>query len=296
MLKRTISAIAYVAILLGFFLLKIFVHDAFFDVLTYAFALIGTYEILRAMKDKTTKAQRVIVMIFAIVCIPACAASEYFFTYGLHVTSVCFFVLSVALVSLLVIRHDETTLENIGLSFLAAVYPTLLLSTLILANHVPVLPELEAVAFNSDALIMLIFVISPLADVFALFFGMLFKRVFPKKLAPVISPNKTVVGAIGGLIGGVVGAAVLYFIYGWLFGSYQNMGMWLTIYMCIGFLGAAATEFGDLVESCIKRKLGIKDMGKIMPGHGGILDRIDGTLFTAMVVYFAFAVVRMFII
>ena len=63
-----------------------------------------------------------------------------------------------------------------------------------------------------------------------------------------------------------------------------------------GLLGAAATEFGDLVESCIKRKVGIKDMGKIMPGHGGVLDRIDGTLFASMVVYLAFSVVRMYLI
>lgn len=59
----------------------------------------------------------------------------------------------------------------------------------------------------------------------------------------------------------------------------------------IGIIAAFMTEIGDLVESCIKRKVGIKDMGKILPGHGGILDRIDGTLFTAAFIYLVFSVI-----
>ena len=70
------------------------------------------------------------------------------------------------------------------------------------------------------------------------------------------------------------------------------MHIWLPVYIIIGFLAAFATAFGDLVESCIKRKAGIKDMGKIMPGHGGVLDRIDGTLFACLVVYLAFALIQ----
>ena len=301
MKKRVISGILYVVILVAFYLMKIFVPsvgniplgDFCFDILIYAFALIGTFEMLRAVKDKTTKAERVIVYIFSIVCIPACAFSEAFFTFGLHVVSVLFVVMSVALVSLLVIRYDETNVENLGTAFFSAVYPTLLLCLLVLSNHALELDGLAEVAFNSDLLILFIFVISPLSDCFAFLVGFSFKPFFPRKFAPKISPNKTVVGAIGGLIGGLIGAAVIYFVYGWLFvGSFENMGFWLPVYLIIGFVSAGATEFGDLVESCIKRKTGIKDMGKIMPGHGGILDRIDGTLFATMTVYLAFVALR----
>ena len=109
-----------------------------------------------------------------------------------------------------------------------------------------------------------------------------------------ISPNKTVIGAIGGLVGGALGAGIIYFTYNAIAGSFENMGLWLTVYLLIGLLAAAATEFGDLVESCIKRKLGLKDMGKIMPGHGGVMDRIDGSLFAAFVVYFLFILLYLF--
>ena len=279
-----------------FFCLKFFVNAFFFDALIWALAIIGTFEILRAFKEKTTKAERVIVMLFAVLCVPACAVAEQYIACGLHVTAICFFALAVALLSLLVLDHDNTSPENLGVAFLSAIYPTLLLSMLVLCNHALEVYALREVAFNSNLLILFIFVVSPLSDVFAFIFGLSLKKVFPKKLAPTLSPNKTVIGGIGGLVGGMIGACGLYFAYGALFGSFEDMGLWLTVYMVMGLLVAAATAFGDLVESCIKRKVGIKDMGKIMPGHGGVLDRIDGTLFASMVVYLAFSIVRLYLV
>ncbi len=294
MKARLISGTCYVAILLAFFCLKVFVHDFCFDILTYAFSLIGAFEMMRAMGEKMTKAERAIVGIFAVICVPACALSEYFFRYGLHVACVTFTGMGIALLSLLVIRHEETTPENLGVSFFAAVYPVLMLTVLVLANHVSApkaselnrFPEaLKAIGFNSDLLILFIFVISPVSDSLAFLFGRLFGKKIPQKMAPSISPNKTVIGGIGGLIGGILGAVALYFVYNALApqGSFADMQVWLPIYVAIGFLAAAATEFGDLVESCIKRKVGIKDMGNIMPGHGGVLDRFDSVLLIAPV-------------
>ena len=294
MKNRLISGTLYVVILLAFYLLKIFVHDFLFDVLIYGFALIGTFEILRAMQDKTTKAQRVLVWIFSIICIPVVAVSEYFFRYGLHVMSVCFFLLVFALLSLLVVRHEETSPENIGASLFAAVYPTIMLTLLVLANHIGAeSATAQSLALDSRLVVLLIFVISPCADAVAFVFGMLLRKYLPKKMAPTISPNKTVIGGIGGLVGGMLGALAVYFIYNSLFGSYADMQIWLPVYLATGLVSAAATEFGDLVESCIKRKAGIKDMGKVMPGHGGILDRIDGTLFATAAVYLVFVIIHL---
>ncbi len=301
MKTRVISGTAYVAIVLTFYLLKVLVSDFFFDALIWFCAIVGTFEILRATKEKTNKAQRITVMIFSIVTIPATAIADGINAfngrqYGLHMDSILFFVLAVILLIMLVLRHEETSLESVGVSLFSAVYPTLLLTLLVQANHVPLLDQAAKYAFNSDLLICFIFVISPAADCFAFFFGKLFGKICPRKLAPKLSPKKTVVGAIGGLIGGVIGGGVIYIFYNLAVGSFDMMGFWLPVYFVIGFLGAAATMFGDLVESCIKRKLAIKDMGKIMPGHGGVLDRIDGTLFATMAVYVCFVVVRMFVL
>ncbi len=292
---RLISGSCYIAILVAFFCLKIFVHDFFFDGLIYAFGLIGTFEILRAVKDKTTGAQRAVTYAYAIVAIPLTAICQQYFELGMLVTGITFFVYALAILSLLVFDYMKTSLEGTGLSLLSAVYPTLLLCLLVLTNHVEALPALEKFGLDSHIMILFIFVVSPCADSIAYVFGISFKKYLPKKMAPSLSPNKTIIGGVGGLVGGMLGAAVLYFAYNGVCGSFDQMHIWLPVYLGIGLLASIATAFGDLVESSIKRKLDIKDMGKIMPGHGGVLDRIDGTLFATVVVYAAFAVIGLFV-
>ncbi len=288
---RLLSGSCYVAVLVAFFCLKIFVHDFFFDGLIYAFALIGSFEMLRAVKEKTTWAQRAVTFAYALVAVPAVAVCEQYFSSGALVAGICFFVYAVAILSLLVFSYEKTTLEGTGLSLLSGVYPTLLLCLLALANHAVATPTLEEAGFNSNLLILFIFVISPCADSIAYVFGISFKKYLPKKMAPNLSPNKTIIGGVGGLVGGMLGAAILYFAYNAICDSFARMGLWLPIYLGVGLLASIATAFGDLVESSIKRKLDIKDMGKIMPGHGGALDRIDGTLFATIVVYAVFLLV-----
>lgn len=296
MKTRAITGFTYIAVLIGFYLLKFFVHDFLFDLFAYACAIVGTVEMLRASGKRTTHAERVLVLCFSIICIPSCAIGEYFFRFGLHMIGVCFIALAVALLCLLVFKHEETNLDNIGVSMLSAVYPTLLLCTLVLANHVPDVPALSRAGFNSNLLILFAFIVSSISDTFAYLFGRFLKKYYPKKMAPTISPNKTLIGGIGGVVGGVLGALAIYFAYNAIFvGEYVDMHAWLPVYLIMGFLVAIATEFGDLVESCIKRNVGVKDMGKILPGHGGILDRIDGTMFATMVVYLTFSFVRMFV-
>lgn len=290
MKTRFVSAVVYMAILGIAYLLKVFVHDLCFDLLIYAFALLGTREIVNAVGGELTKTQKFLVFAFAAVCVPFVAFADLY-KLGIEASWAVFFAFATLNFCLFVIKHEETTPQNVGTSFFCAVYPTLLLVPLVLVNHVTETAVMQRYAFNSNLAVLLILIISPISDTFAYLFGKFLHEKFPKKMAESISPNKTVIGAIGGIIGGVVGGIAVYFFYNAFFGSFDNMLVWLLVYVVIGMVASGANEFGDLVESGIKRKVGIKDMGKIMPGHGGILDRIDGTIFATIVVYFVFALV-----
>lgn len=127
---------------------------------------------------------------------------------------------------------------------------------------------------NGQTLVLTPFVMAFLSDSGAYFAG----RAFGKhKLAPVISPNKTVEGVLGGLLGGVVGMVVFCLVLQLAF-SFQINYLYALIY---GLLGSLASVFGDLSFSAIKRQTGIKDYGKLIPGHGGILDRFDSMIVVA---------------
>ena len=211
---RLITGTCYIAVLLVFYLLKIFVSDLFFDALIYAFALIGTFEMTRAMGERITRAEKIAVFAFAAVCLPACALAEEFAGLGVEAAAICFFALAVALLSLLVARHDETTPEKPRRRLFSppSIPPCCSSSSLSpTTSGRKETGRLAEFAFNSDLAILFIFVISPFADSLAYVFGRFLKGKFPKKMAPVVSPNKTVIGGIGGLVGGAVGAAILYF-------------------------------------------------------------------------------------
>ncbi len=111
-------------------------------------------------------------------------------------------------------------------------------------------------------------------DIMAYFSGYLLGK---HKLCPKISPKKTIEGSIGGILGSVI----LSGLFGYFF-----MPEILMHCIIIGVLGGIVSQFGDLTASIFKRKMGIKDYGHLIPGHGGILDRFDSVLFTGPMVYY----------
>ncbi len=113
-----------------------------------------------------------------------------------------------------------------------------------------------------------------LSDSLAMWIGKAFGK---RKLAPSVSPNKTIAGFVGGISGGIIIAILLYF---WLLSDFNIFNL-VFAGLLVSFIG----QLGDLVESCWKRSLGIKDSSTIIPGHGGVLDRFDSLLFTAPVLY-----------
>lgn len=128
--------------------------------------------------------------------------------------------------------------------------------------------------------VWLIFICAWGNDTFAYCAGVLFGK---HKMAPVLSPKKSVEG----LVGGILGAAVLGAIYAAVVGKHLTAeGNVILSYALVCAVGAAFSVIGDLAASAIKRNHGIKDYGKLIPGHGGILDRFDSIIFTAPAIYF----------
>jgi len=114
-------------------------------------------------------------------------------------------------------------------------------------------------------------------DIFAYFVG---SAIGKHKFSPKVSPNKSVEG----FIGGVVGAGFIGFLYGVVFAKYIPLS---SLYCgIIAALGAIPAVIGDLAASAIKRNNNIKDYSNLIPGHGGIIDRIDSILFTAPIIYY----------
>lgn len=129
-------------------------------------------------------------------------------------------------------------------------------------------------------LVLLIFVSSWINDTFAYFVG---RALGKHKMAPVLSPKKS----IEGLIGGIAGAGVAGALFGVLFDAYvEPLGYAPLLFAVVGAVGAVPAVIGDLAASAIKRNNDIKDYGKLIPGHGGILDRFDSIIFTAPIVYY----------
>ena len=102
------------------------------------------------------------------------------------------------------------------------------------------------------------------------------------KMAPILSPKKSVEGGIGGILG----AALIGVLYGLAINYWGDAGADVLSYAVIGAAGGAISQIGYLAASAIKRYHNIKDYGKLIPGHGGILDRFDSVIFTAPIIYY----------
>ena len=175
-------------------------------------------------------------------------------------------------------RHAKTPLRNWAFCFASQVYVALPFALL----------PLLSIVYNEETGDMAYSWIYPLAlfiflwvnDTFAYIFGCTLQRFIPFKLFPRISPKKSWIGSIGGAVFTLVAS---YLVYYWQPDT-MPLERWIGFAVVVIFFGT----WGDLVESHIKRQLGIKDSGKILPGHGGLLDRFDSALLAipASVIYF----------
>lgn len=139
-------------------------------------------------------------------------------------------------------------------------------------------PEYSWGWITVNPILLVVFLTAFATDTMAYFTGYFLGR---HKLCPVISPKKTIEGSVGGIVGSVV-------ICG-MFAVWLAPGL-LSDFLILGGLGGIVSQFGDLTASIFKRKMGIKDYGTLIPGHGGIMDRFDSVLFTAPLVFLYFLI------
>lgn len=176
-----------------------------------------------------------------------------------------FWLFAVVILSLIYLFNIENRELNDAMATLTGIFYVVFLSF-----HVTLVDQTG----EYGILVWLIFIAAFGTDSMAYFAGYAFGK---HKLAPKISPKKTIEGSIGGIVGSVLFCGIF---------GYFAVPQLLIHCIIIGILGGIVSQLGDLTASIFKRKMGIKDFGNLIPGHGGILDRFDSVLFTAPMVYY----------
>ena len=166
-------------------------------------------------------------------------------------------------------NHVKVRFEMIGFCLLAGVILPYMLSALVRILDL----------YSGREMIVIPLILAFLPDSGAYFIGIRYGK---RKLAPNISPNKSVEGALGGVATAIIGMVV----YTVVMDLATDREVSYSIALIYAVVGAAADIFGDLIFSAIKRQMGIKDYGNLMPGHGGVLDRFDSVIMTAPVLYY----------
>ncbi|MBO5926700.1 MAG: CDP-archaeol synthase [Clostridia bacterium] len=274
MLKRTLTSVAIVLITLLFFYLRT-IHYKLFDLFVYAIAIISTCELLGAYKDGISKLQKILVLIFTVIIFPI---ASFLPSLLIH----CFAGYVSILIFVTVLTSDFEAKGGLTKTVFATFYPTIPLLSMILLN----INDRRAVYMLAIAL-----TVPSFTDVFAYLIGSWLKG---PKLSPRLSPKKTISGAVGGLVGGVIATFLSYFGLKQLnidvFSSVKIINVVIFLLVSGIFLSVIA-QLGDLTESYIKRRFNIKDSGKIIPGHGGMLDRIDSVTFVSLFTYIIYSLI-----
>jgi phosphatidate cytidylyltransferase len=174
-------------------------------------------------------------------------------------------VLSLFLYVLLTKRSISEAIPAFGITLLGILYVSWLMSHLVLLRGLS----------NGKEFVFYLLLVVWAGDTGAYYTG---KSLGKHKLAPTISPKKTIEGAIGGIIASLLASCLAKFTFLPLL-SYIDC-------LILGLVLAMIAQCGDLCESLLKRAVKIKDSGSILPGHGGILDRVDGVMFAAPVLYY----------
>ena len=255
MRQRVITAVVALAL----FIPIIYVGGVAIEVTAAVLAVVAVYELFRMKELNIISFEGIISAIGAVLLV--LPKARWFFFLPANVDNFSLFYLTVLLLlGAAVVSKNMYTIDEAGFPVLVSLYVGMGFR--------------EFVSARTESLIILFFglLIVWATDIGAYMVGRQYGK---NKLWPEISPNKTVEGALGGIVSAVVVAA----IYVLIFQSQQDFGHSLPLVLIFTIIFSIVGQFGDLVESAIKRHFGVKDSGNILTGHGGILDRFDSMLF-----------------
>lgn len=196
-------------------------------------------------------------------------ASEFISSQGVFAG---IFLILLASFAVLVLEYDKYNIKDMAVTIMGIIYVAFLFSFIILVRNME----------RGDLFIWLVFAGAWATDTAAYFTGVAIGKT---RILPLVSPKKSLEGSIGGVIG-CIGAMLAVGLYFNTKGIYHREGIPFYHYLILGLLCGIISQLGDWAASAIKRNAGIKDYGRLMPGHGGVLDRFDSILFVAPVIYF----------
>ncbi|MDF2524824.1 MAG: phosphatidate cytidylyltransferase [Clostridiales bacterium] len=274
MLKTRVITSVFLVILL---MIIVFSGRTILGLGIFVLALIGMHEYYNAISNSGYKPVRILGYL---MCTPILflGITEGFEKFGMYIEpfksieylSFSLFVSLIILFSVIIFLNEKYNVVDISLTIFGAFYVAFLFSFIVLTRNME----------NGFFLVWLIFIGAWSTDTFAYFTGVKFGKT---KFLPAISAKKSLEGSIGG----VIGCVLVTLLYGYYLNSnhfYENIS--LAHFAVIGVLNGIISQIGDWAASAIKRYVKIKDYGRLMPGHGGVLDRFDSILFIAPVVYF----------
>lgn len=291
MKQRSITSffiVLVVAIVVASKFLPYDIGDYVFDLFILCITVVAAFEMSHLIENCNKKVNKYLSSMYSIfnyiIFICCYKLLEFYYILLIEIAGLIVYFLLI-LITECIKNNARTFKENLMVSLnsiLVCFYPGFLFCLFLNINHIDFYAGLD---YFSIVFILLVFAITMLSDTFAYLVGRTLKG---PKLAPSISPNKTISGSIGGLIGGIAGSmivyALVYNINSWqAILSMYNLTWWH--FLIIGLIGSMVSQMGDLVESKIKRNANIKDSGNILPGHGGMLDRIDAMIFCVTFLY-----------
>jgi phosphatidate cytidylyltransferase len=262
MKQRSITSVVILAFMLIALLLSKYIV---YSVVIALLALTASFEVFRVMGME----KRFVIVFPAYIFAVIFPTLAYFVRVEsingfLLILSAAMFVYLLLLMAASVFSKGHVKFTSIAEVFSTTAYITVSFTSLSLIRYLD--RGIGAYA------VVLVFMVAWVCDVFAYAVGMLFGK---HKLIPEISPKKTVEGSIGG----IVFSALACIVYGLLLETFVD-GMTVN-YLLLGLIGAilsVVSQLGDLVASMIKREYGVKDYGKLFPGHGGVMDRFDSVI------------------